>query len=415
MLDRVLATNDIDERGVWPSPFNTVDRPGGMAGRVVRIADCTLRDGEQQAGIALDQPAKVRIAEALAELDVYEIEAGTPASSVADADAVREICRLNLGPRVSVVCRAKVEDVDLAASLGVWGVRISLPISQIQRKAKLAAMSDDRYLELAALVTGRAKEHGLHVIFSPFDTTRADLDFVKRVAKELQHLGTIDRLRVVDTTGCALPSGIRYLVGQLGGVLDATPIEIHCHNDFGLATANTLAGVEAGASYVSTTMNGIGERAGNAATEEVAIALLGLYGIDLGINTALLRRVSELTAALTKVPVQAHKAVVGDGAFSHESGMVVAGILEDPYTAEPYPPELVGQRRTIVVGKKSGVSSLEYKAETLGIDLAGVERALLLETVKDTATSKGRALTDDEFLQTITDIAATQERGSNAG
>jgi len=383
--------------GKWPSPFN---QPAGAAvapGRRILFSDCTLRDGEQQAGVVLDRAAKVAIARSLDELGIYEIEAGTVASSEEDRLAITDMCRLGLTSKISALCRGLNDDMDVAADLGVWGVRLSFPISLLERKHKLKGISDDDYLKRTLDLCEYGRRKGLYVIFSPYDTTRAELPFLRRLCAELERAGTVDRLRVVDTTGCALPAAITYITGQIRDVAPKLPLEIHCHNDFGLACANTLAGIVAGADYASTTINGLGERSGNAATEEVAMALEVLYGVSTGLNLTKLTAVSKMVAELSGVRTQVNKAVVGESAFRHESGMVVAGLLQDPYTAEAYEPELVGQKRQILLGKKSGLVSIAHKVKELALPIPEQSFPDMLNRVKQLAVSKHRALTDDEF------------------
>lgn len=389
--------SDGPQGGMWPSPFNETARKKMAPGRRILLSDCTLRDGEQQAGVTFDRTAKVEIARALDTLGIYEIEAGTPASSEEDRVAVAEICRLGLRAKISALCRAMTGDIDQAVSLGVWGVRLSFPISPLERKHKLKGISDDEYLKQALDITEYSRRKGVYVIFSPYDTTRAELPFLRRLVAELGRAGTVDRLRVVDTTGCALPDAMTSLVGQIREAAPTLPLEIHCHDDFGLACANTLAGILAGADYGSTTINGLGERCGNAATEEVAMALEVLYGVSTGLDLTKLTGISRLVAALSGVPTQVNKAVVGENAFRHESGMVVAGLLQDPFTAESYQPELVGQRREVLIGKKSGLVSIAYKVKELGLPLPEERFPEMLTRVKQTAVSKHRALTDEEF------------------
>ncbi|WP_165602071.1 hypothetical protein [Methylobacterium indicum] len=384
--------------GMWPSPFNaafagTVAVPN----REIRIADCTLRDGEQQAGIVFDRVAKIRIAKALDEIGIYEIEAGTVASSQEDRDAIAEMVGLNMTAKISVLCRGLEQDIDQAHALGVWGVRLSFPISPIERRHKLKGIGDDDYLARALALTEYARGKGLYVVFSPYDTTRADLPFLRRVASEVARAGTVDRLRIVDTTGCALPAAIGFVTRQIREAAPDLPLEIHCHNDFGLACANTLAGVADGADYVSSTINGLGERCGNASTEEVLLALEVLYGVRTGVDLARLTEVSTLVSALSAIPVPVNKAVVGENAFRHEAGMVVAGVLKDPFTAEAYQPGIVGQRREILLGKKSGLVSIGHKVAQLGLDVDEARFQPLLDEVKALAVKNGRALTDDEF------------------
>ena len=388
---------NIPENGMWPSPFNKISSGKIAPGRRVLISDCTLRDGEQQAGVVFDRSAKIKIARALDSLGIYEIEAGTVASSEEDRSAIAEMSRLGLRSKISVLCRGIIDDIDQAASLGAWGVRLSFPISPLERKHKLKGIDDDEYLKRTLELTAHARRKGVHVIFSPYDTTRAELAFLRRLVAEFERAGTVDRLRIVDTTGCALPEAISYIVGQVREVAPRLPLEIHCHNDFGLACANTLAGIEAGADYASTTVNGLGERCGNAPTEEVVMALEVLYGARTDLDLAKLTSVSRLVEQLSGVATQVNKAIVGEGAFRHESGMVVAGVLKDPFTAESYQPELVGQRRSILLGKKSGLVSIAYKVADMGLRVPEERFPALLTKVKEVAVEKHRALTDDEF------------------
>jgi isopropylmalate/homocitrate/citramalate synthase len=376
----------------------------------IRFSDCTLRDGEQQAGIVFTGADKLKIARALDAAGIYEIEAGTPASSAEDCDAVAAIARDGLRAKVSALARARKDDVDLVAKTGAWGVRLSLPISPIQRASKIK-LDDEQYLALAREITGYSKEHGLNVIFSPYDTTRCELDFLKRLLETLQRDQTVDRVRLVDTTGCATPHVVRFLVKEMQAAADI-PIEIHCHNDCGLGVANTIAGAEAGAEYLSVTVNGIGERSGNAALEETALALRALYGVDTGLDLAKLTELSRLVEELSGVALQAHKPVVGRGAFAHESGMVVAGLLKDPFTAECYRPELVGQRREIVIGKKAGLASVEAKLRELGIDATRDDLLHLLEAVKAKAIATKRPLATAEFKQLAVSVVGTSRAGN---
>lgn len=383
--------------GMLPSHFNPSKSVWNGDTRQLRFADCTLRDGEQQAGVVLRKESKIEIARRLDELGVFEIEAGTVASSGEDRLAIQTIVAQRLKAKVSVLCRALEKDIDDAVALGVWGVRLSFPISQIERKNKLKGIGDAEYIERAVNLSRYARDKGLKVIFSPYDTSRADPDFLPIVAHHLEKDAGVTRIRIVDTTGCALPEAIRMIVGLVRGAAPATPLEIHCHNDFGLACANTLAGIAAGADYISSTINGLGERSGNAATEEVAMALEVLWGYRTGLRLDQFLSISQRVAQLTGSPVQNNKAVVGANAFRHEAGMVVAGVLRDPYTAEAYRPELVGQVREIVIGKKSGLMSVTYKLQEMGLSLPKEEQESLLDDVKHLALEKGRALSNEEF------------------
>jgi isopropylmalate/homocitrate/citramalate synthase len=288
------------KNGMWPSPYNQASGAAIASGRRILFADCTLRDGEQQAGVVFDRAAKVAIARALDDLGIYEIEAGTVASSEEDRQAMAEMCGLGLNAKISALCRGLNTDMDHAVDLGVWGARLSFPISQLERKYKLKGISDDEYLRRALELCEYGRSKGLNIIFSPYDTTRAEIPFLRRLVGELERAGTVNRLRIVDTTGCALPVAITYIIEQIREAAPTLPLEIHCHNDFGLACANTLAGIVAGADYASTTINGLGERSGNAATEEVAMALEVLYSIPTGLDLTKLTAVSRFAHKLTK-------------------------------------------------------------------------------------------------------------------
>lgn len=371
----------------------------GVTAPRLEIADCTLRDGEQQAGIVFTAQDKIDIARALDDAGVHEIEAGTPAVSSDDFEAVSAIAQMGLKARVSALSRARASEIAQVAQTGAWAVRLSLPIGDLQRTKKLRLSNAD-YLALAIEMTETAKANGLAVIFSPFDTTRADEDFLREVLGELSRRQTVDRVRLVDTVGVGTPGMIRHLVRLMRESCDME-LEIHCHDDFGLAVANTIAGALAGAEHLSVTVNGLGERSGNAALEEVVVALRVLYGKDLGIDLSRLVALSELVQERSGIALARHKAVVGTGAFAHESGMVVAGLLEDPFTAEPYTPDLVGGRREIILGKKSGLVSLQARLRQLGLDTEVDDAEALLEAVKTTAIERGSALTDDDVRDLI--------------
>jgi isopropylmalate/homocitrate/citramalate synthase len=389
---------DSNNKKLWEtSPFSELAHSGSSFPGEVRIADCTLRDGEQQAGIVFTKQDKVDIARALDRLGVYEIEAGTPASSDEDREAIEEIAAGGLKAKISALARGRRDDIDLVASTGAWAARLSMPISTIQRVNKMK-LGDEEYLKLAREMTTYAKGRGLAVVFSPYDTTRSELPLLRRLLDQFNHTKAVDRVRIVDTTGCATPQIVGFLVREMRQVTDI-PIEIHCHDDFGLAVANTIAGVQQGAEYVSVTVNGIGERSGNASLEETALALKVLYGVDCGLDMTQFVAVSQLVEELSGIALQAHKAVVGRGAFSHESGMVVAGLLKEPFTAESYVPELVGQKRDVVLGKKSGVASVEAKLKQLGIAMPADKLQGILADIKDEAVKTKRPVGESRLRE----------------
>lgn len=381
------------------SPFSEVAHSGSRFPKEVRIADCTLRDGEQQAGVVFTKQDKIDIAHALDRLGVYEIEAGTPASSEEDRQAIEEIADADLKAKISALARGRRDDIDLVANTGAWAARLSMPISAIQRVNKLK-LGDDEYLKRAQEMTSYAKERGLAVIFSPYDTTRSELPLLRRLLEQFNKSKTVDRVRIVDTTGCATPQIIGFLVREMKLVTDI-PIEVHCHNDFGLAVANTVAGVQQGAEFISVTMNGIGERSGNASLEETALALKVLYGVDCGVDMSKFVEVSRLVEERSGIALQAHKAVVGRGAFAHESGMVVAGLLKEPFTAESYVPELVGQKRDVVLGKKSGVASVEAKLKQMGVTVPAEALPSILIKIKEEAVRTKRPIGEGRLHELV--------------
>lgn len=365
------------------------------------VADCTLRDGEQQPGIVFTKQDKAAIAKKLNELGIHEIEVGMPSSSHEDTMAAKDIVALGLeNTKVTALARALKEDIDLVAGLGVWGVSISLPIGDLQREHKLK-WTEQRYLDTCLSITEYAKKKGLYVNLSPYDTTRVELGFLDLVLDTVGKSGFVDRVRLVDTVGAASPAAIKYLVKRMKQASNNLPLEIHVHDDFGMAVANTIAALEAGADVISSTVNGLGERSGNAATEEIVMALKLLYGIDIGINIELLKETSEFIENLSGVKLQSHKAVVGQNCFTYETGLTVAGIMSMPYTAQPYKPELVGQKLDIVIGKKSGKASIEYKLKELGLKLPDEAVERVLNRVKEYSVEHKRSVSDNELIEMV--------------
>jgi isopropylmalate/homocitrate/citramalate synthase len=349
------------------------------------------------------QDDKLRLAHALDECGFTELEVGMPAISPQEADTVRKICRAGLTAKSIVLCRAIRQDIDMAAEFGAFGVSISLPLGYLQLEYKLR-WDVERVIQTAVELSSHAHEQGLHVTLSPYDTTRVVIADLVSYLQRVHAYGHADRVRLVDTVGCATPSAIAYLV-KLMTAAAPIPIEVHCHDDFGLAVANTVAGVLAGAPAVSTTVNGIGERAGNAPTEEVVMALELLYGIHTGIDTARFFELSRLVEKLSGFVVQRNKAVVGDNAFAQEAGLVVGGFVRERFTAEPYAPELVGQVDHVLLGKKSGLQSISLKLAEMGIG-ALPERALaqLLEGVKAAAEVQRGSVTDAQFQAMVNEL-----------
>ncbi len=370
----------------------------------VVISDCTLREGEQQPGVVLTGEEKLRIAKALDELGIHQIEAGMPAVSQEEQRTMTKIAKAGLRAKILAFCRARKDEIQIASECGVWGILCSLPSSDLLVKEKLK-WSYEKVIETGIELTRFAHDKGLYVVFSPFDTTRADFNFLSRYVKAVIEQGHVDRLRLVDTRGCISPHGINYLIKKIRS-LTSLPIEIHCHDDFGLATANALIAVAAGANVLSTTMNGMGERSGNASTEEVAAALLTLYNLNLGLKYEKLYETSRLVQELTGVRLQPHKAVVGLNSFAFESGAGSEGLMKGPFLSETYLPEVVGQKVRLLLGKKSGKYSIQMKLKELSLDVAEEKVGALLDEVKKLSEKTKEPVSDDDFRKMVESLAA---------
>ncbi len=377
------------------SPFNfaaevraQVDLP-----RDLTISDCVLRDGEQQPGVIFSPEDKMSVAQALDEIGIPEIEVGTPAVSREELATVEAIAKAGLKAKIRVLALARKDHLDLAASCGAEIVVVTLPAGYLQLEHKLR-WPEERVIETAVELTKYAHEKGLFVVLSPMDTVRSDIGFLRRYLSTVVSEGHVDRVRLTDTAGTATPLAIKHLVRDM---LEITklPIEIHCHNDFGLGTANVLAGLEAGASVASTALNGLGERAGNAATEEVILALRMLYNVDLGLKLEELYRTSLLLQEMSGVRMAPHKAVVGETALAHEAGAVVAGWIANPFTAEPYLPEVVGQTTKVLLGKMSGKAAVAWKLNQLGILASDEQLVAITQQVKEEAERTGLSVSEE--------------------
>jgi len=390
------------------SPFNYVEevrKKLKLPDRVV-IHDTTLRDGEQQAGVVFRKNEKVEIAIALDEAGVHRIEAGMPAVSKEDFEAVKEIAKQGLNAKVMAFARCLKGDVDLALKCEVPGVVMELPSSKhiIEYAYR---WPEDKAISRAAEAVEYAKQHGLFVTFFTIDSTRAELDFFKKVINAVHDF--MDSLSVADTFGVCSPYAISYFMGKLKEFVKK-PIEIHPHNDFGLATANALAAVVSGATGVHVTVNGIGERAGNAALEEVVMALELLLGVNTGIKLDKLYELSKLVEKYSGVKLPPQKPVVGETPFKTESGIIAEWWIAvrdiKPVEVLPFLPSLIGRKGSvqIVLGKKSGKASIQDKLSTLGIEASEEEVLKILEKVKEKSIEKKGPLTDEEFVAIVREV-----------
>jgi isopropylmalate/homocitrate/citramalate synthase len=379
---------------IWTGPLNDSHRIGGRVG----LYDTTLRDGEQTVGVVLDPAQKLEIARLLDELGIDRIEAGFPRVSPEDREAVARIAGAGLRAEVWGFSRAVPADLELLVELEVAFSVIEAPISD----RKLAAIGVARETMLGRIADAMrfAASHGIHAAYFGVDSTRADPAFYREAYATALEAGAAE-LAVVDTLGVASPEAVGELVAatvELAG--PGVPVHFHGHNDFGLATASAVAAVAAGASYVHGTINGMGERAGNANLGEVALALRVLYGVESGLRLDRIRAVSERVAELAATPLEPWKPLTGETLYRRESG-AVASQFHDPPSIDPYAAELVGAERSIVLGKKSGLDSIRIKLAELGLARDDEELPALLAEVKALGARKHDLVTDDEFRELV--------------
>ncbi|WP_296863976.1 homocitrate synthase [Thermosyntropha sp.] len=375
-------------------------------GAKVHIVDTTLRDGEQTAGVVFSNAEKIQIARYLDQIGVDQIEAGIPVMGGFEKDCIREI--VDLGLKVSIMAwnRAVISDIKESLSCGVDAVAISISTSDIHIQYKLQTTREDVLRRMADAVKF-AKDNGVYVSVNAEDASRSDIDFLTEFALVAKHAGA-DRLRFCDTVGILTPlSTFRYIRTLKDAV--GIDIEMHTHNDFGMATANALAGVYAGANYVGVTVNGLGERAGNACLQEVIMGLKYLMRVDMPQDTKLFREVAEYVANASGRTLPVSKPIVGSNIFAHESGIHGDGVLKNPLNYEVFSPEEVGLERQIVIGKHSGTAAVKAKFMEYGIELTEEEARDILARVREMSIELKRPLFDKELRLIYEDYR--KERG----
>ncbi|MBR0962299.1 homocitrate synthase [Bradyrhizobium japonicum] len=364
---------------VFSDPTKRLD--GGQP-RPVVLNDTTLRDGEQAPGVAFTTAEKVSIARALASAGITEIEAGTPAMGDDEVSAIRAIVEADLPATAIGWCRMRTADVDAAIEAGVSMVNVSIPASDVQIAAKLDG-GRPAALEQVRRVVGYARDRGLDVAVGGEDSSRADVDFLVELIATAKAAGA-RRFRIADTLSVLDPDASFALLAALRATTDLE-LEFHGHDDLGLATANTLAAIKAGATHASVTVIGLGERAGNAPLEEVAVALKQLYGCDTGVALSELEKVASVVAAAAARAIPLNKAIVGEHVFTHESGIHVDGLLKDQRTYQALDPRLLGRSNRIVIGKHSGLAAITALLAELQLSVSAEEAKTVLARVRQHA------------------------------
>ena len=366
----------------------------------VVIYDSTLRDGEQMPGVSFTSDQKLAIARKLDEIGIPEIEAGFPAVSKTELETVNKIKKEGLKAKILVLSRLKKEDIDAAIKSDADMVLLFIASSPTHLKYKLH-MSEEEIKEKVVESIVYAKEHGITPSFSTEDSTRTPLPFLKEIVKLAYETGA-KRIGFTDTVGCATPQTVQYLFSHMRKLVP-TPFSAHLHNDFGLALINAITALSAGAKHVCTTINGWGERAGNVPLDQFVMAIQVLYGKNIGVDTTQLCTLSEMVSKFTKVPISKTHPFVGSNIFTHESGIHVAAVLQNPRTYEPISPSLVGNKRNIVFGKHSGRSLLRKRLSDKGLVFDDETVNYIQLKIKEYGERNG-GVTDEEFNKLIDEV-----------
>ena len=365
-----------------------------MEAQKVRIFDTTLRDGEQTPGVSITPEQKLNIAIKLSELGVDTIEAGFPVVSEGEKEGIKKIVKQNLDTEVCALARTVQADIDSAIDCGVNYVHTFIATCDIHMQYKLK-MSREQVMVRVRWAVEYAKKNGLKVEFSAEDATRSDRKFLIDVFRAVTEAGA-DRIDIPDTVGYSTPEYIASLVREIKSKMN-TPISVHCHDDFGLAVANSISAINAGATCAHVTINGLGERAGNASLEEFVMALQCLYSKKHNIKINLLYEISKYVSNTMGVIVQPNKAIIGENAFGHESGIHTHGIINNPLTYEPISPELVGRKRWLQAGKHAGTHGIRAILNEFGIDPTEEQLHTIIEKQKDIADT-GKSITTSQLL-----------------
>ena len=387
--------------------MKTVDEVNNKLNKYdVCVCDTTLRDGEQTAGIVFSNIEKYRIAQLLDDAGVQQIEAGIPTMGADEKRAVKHIAQMNLDASILGWNRANIDDINTSIDCDVDSVAISMSSSDIHIEHKLKK-SREWVLQQIQKSVEHAKSHGLYISCNGEDASRADMDFLIEFAKVAKDAGA-DRFRYCDTIGREDPFTCADRIGRIIKEV-GIDVEMHTHDDFGMATANCMAGVKAGARFMSTTVMGIGERAGNAPLEEVVMACKHLFGKSTGIDSLKLKPLAEFVSVAAGRPICVSKPFIGANCFAHEAGIHADGIIKDAKNYEPYEPEEMGLERRIVIGKHSGRNTIVTDLSHRGITLSEQEAIDLLERVRKGAVKLHRSISSDELYTMYMDMKAGED------
>lgn len=378
-------------------------------GRELKFVDTTLRDGEQTAGVVFANSEKIMIAEMLSDLGINQLEVGIPTMGGDEKDAIKQIVKKNLKSSIMAWNRAVVSDIEQSIDCGVDAVAISISVSDIHIQNKLKT-SREWVIENMVKATEFAKKNGLYVSVNGEDASRADEDFLIEFIEATKQAGA-DRFRFCDTVGVMDPFTIRNKIERIYNKTKFD-IEMHTHNDFGMATANAIGGVLGGANYVGVTVNGLGERAGNAALEEVLMSLIHVLKCHSNIDTRRFKELSEYVSRASGRELPAWKAIVGSNMFRHESGIHADGALKDPKNYEAFDPSEVGLERQIVIGKHSGRAAVVNKFREYDIELDDEVASRVLDVVRSTSVKLKRSLFDKELVFIYKDVMRDMEKDS---
>ncbi|HUL28909.1 MAG TPA: 2-isopropylmalate synthase [Thermodesulfobacteriota bacterium] len=392
----------LEEDKWWVSPYNFIDevRAEFSLPERVEIHDATLRDGEQTPGVVFRKEDKIRIAQMLDETGIERIEAGMPAVSDEDFEAIKEISKLGLKARIFTFARAMNADIDKAIECGAHGVVIEIPLGYPKLKYQFKWTWEDVVRKSFECIN-YAKKKKLHVVYFPYDTTRARDEDLTNVLTRIMRDSPPDSVGLVDTMGCALPEAIKYLVRKIKKITNL-PVEIHTHNDFGMAVATELAAVAAGAEVVHGCVNGLGERTGNAAVEELMVGLHILLGLETGYRLDRIGQLCRLVRDLSGIHPAGNKPVIGEENYTRESGIGVDLVVKNPLAMFGTAPQLFGREGKVVLGKKSGKASITYTLDRLGIQGVSDDAVTdILKEVKARGTQKRALLSVDEFKEIV--------------